>query len=112
MAEKMTDAEDRRLASLFATEPLLDDGFSEAIVRRVQRRLWLRRMVLPVAAVVGAVIAFKPLVAFVGALKDLASLIPLNAIGVSETSAPQFSLVVLAALLFTAVLLGTKILDE
>ena len=63
MAEKIKDAEDRLLESLFESPPLADDGFSTGIVRKINRQMWFRRLTLPFAAVIGGVIAFKPLAA-------------------------------------------------
>ena len=48
MADKIKDAEDRLLESMFESPPLADDGFSVEIVRKVNRKLWFRRLTLPV----------------------------------------------------------------
>lgn len=61
MAEHMRDRDDEMLSQLFASEPIADDGFSDAIVKRIRRRLWTERLVLPTAVVVGAALAFRPL---------------------------------------------------
>jgi hypothetical protein len=66
MADKLKDAEDEFLESLFAAEPIADDGFSEHVVRRVRRRLWIERLSLPLAVALGGLVAFKPVVAVVG----------------------------------------------
>lgn len=60
MAEKMQDAEDRLLSEMFAAEPIADDGFSKRVVRRIRRQMWIRRLALPIAMLVGAAIAVKP----------------------------------------------------
>jgi len=60
MAEKIQDAEDRLLESMFQTESILDDGFSARTVRRIRRQMWVRRLALPLAMIVGAAIAVKP----------------------------------------------------
>ena len=60
MAEKMQDAEDRLLSAMFQAEPIADDGFSEQVVRKVRRQMWIRRLALPIAMLVGASIAVKP----------------------------------------------------
>lgn len=54
---------ERQLSELFQTlnPPLGDEGFSDTVLRRVRRRLWLRRVVLGTAAVVGGVLAVGPL---------------------------------------------------
>ncbi len=60
MADAMKDAEDLMLEKLLASEPIADDGFSDRIVARVRRRLWFRRLTLPIAAAIGTSIAAKP----------------------------------------------------
>ena len=60
MAEKMQDAEDRLLESMFQSESIADNGFSDRIVGRIRRQMWVRRLALPVAMVAGAAIAVKP----------------------------------------------------
>ena len=76
MAERIKDAEDRLLESLFESPPVADDGFSAKVVSRINRRLWLRRLTLPVAMAIGGTIAFKPLAALVDMLTRLSPLIP------------------------------------
>jgi hypothetical protein len=60
MAEKMKDAEDRLLESMFQSESVADNGFSDRVVGRIRRQIWVRRLALPVAMVAGAAIALKP----------------------------------------------------
>jgi len=60
MAEKTQDAEDRLLNAMFQAEPIADAGFSDRVVRRIRRQMWVRRLALPIAMVVGAAIAVKP----------------------------------------------------
>ncbi len=60
MAEKMQDAEDRLLESMFQSESVADNGFSDRVLRRIRRQIWVRRLALPVAMVAGAAIALEP----------------------------------------------------
>ena len=62
MAEKMQDAEDRLLESMFQSGSVADNGFSDRLVRRIRRQVWIRRLALPVAMVAGAAVAVKPVV--------------------------------------------------
>ena len=59
----VTAEEESRLSELFETltPPLEDEGFSALVVRRIGRRLWVRRVVLGTAVVVGGVLALGPL---------------------------------------------------
>jgi hypothetical protein len=62
MAEKMQDAEDRLLESMFQSDPVADNGFSDRLIRRIRRQMWIRRLALPVAMVAGAAVAVKPVI--------------------------------------------------
>ena len=59
----VTPEEEGRLSELFEalTPPLENEGFSANVVRRIRRRVWLRRVVLGTAVVVGGVLALGPL---------------------------------------------------
>ncbi len=112
MAEKIKDAEDRMLESLFASEPVADDGFSEMIVGRIRRRLWVRRLTLPVAAIIGGVVAFKPLTAFVAAASKLLGQLPLDALGATAQSVPQLQTIVLGGILLLVTLASLNLVQD
>ena len=65
MADKIQDAEDRILESMFQSDAIADDGFSDLVLRRVRRQLWVRRLALPIAMLVGAAIALRPVLELV-----------------------------------------------
>jgi hypothetical protein len=112
MAERIKDAEDRLLESMLASPPLADNGFSVRVVRKVNRRLWLRRLTLPIAAIVGGAIAFKPLAGLVAALSSLSSLIPADTINMATSSIPQLQIVLLGAILLAVGLVSARMLEE
>jgi hypothetical protein len=116
MAERMKDSEDIQLEALFASEPVANDGFSESIQQRIRRRMWIRRLTLPIAILVGGAIAAKPLAGLVAASLKLASLIPANVSGglesVSASSLPQFTTVLLGGVLAFVFVMATRVLDE
>jgi len=112
MAEKIKDAEDRLLESMFDSEPVADDGFSVGVVRKINRRLWFRRLTLPVAAMIGGVIAFKPLAGLVAMLANLSALIPQEAVNAATSSIPQFQTIVMGAILLVVGLLSLRMLEE
>ena len=56
MADRLKDKEDKVLESLFGSEPVLDKGFSLKVMKRLNRRLWIRRLALPTAFLLGAAI--------------------------------------------------------
>jgi len=112
MAERLKDDEDRLLESLFASAPIADDGFSAMIEKRVRRQLWLRRMVLPVAALVGAIISFKPLAGLVTMLAGLTTLIPQDVLKVPSEVVPQLPMLFMGAMLLAMCMLGLRALQE
>jgi hypothetical protein len=112
MAEKIKDAEDRLLESLFESPPLADDGFSTGIVRKINRQMWFRRLTLPLAAAIGGVIAFKPLAALVSTLTNFSSLIPEEFVSGAASSIPQFQTIVLGAILLVVGLVSMRMLED
>ena len=122
MAEKLKDAEDRFLESMFQSESIADDGFSRRVVSRIRRRLWIRRLALPVAMLLGGAVAIKPLSQLVTAASKLLTVIPEGLVELPTSWLPQMEsvvfgasiaqMVVLAAMLLAAGLLGTRMLIE
>jgi hypothetical protein len=114
MAEKLKDAEDRLLESMFKAEPIDDDGFSERIVTRIRRRMWLRRLALPVAMIVGGAIAIKPATELVIAVTKLLTVVPDSVVQAPVGWLPNVQDVaisgsLLQTLVFGALLLGAGI---
>jgi hypothetical protein len=112
MVERIKDPDDRFLESMFESAPIADDGFSTTIVRKIRRRLWLRRLALPVAAVIGGAIAIKPLAGLVTAAVRLSSLLPQELLTATTALVPQAPMIVLGAMLLAACLLGLRALDD
>lgn len=100
------------LESLFAIPPLADDGFSAQVVRKIQRRIWVRRLTVPVAGTIGGVIAFKPLAALASVVANLSEFIPKSFIETTTGSIPQMQVLVLGALLLGACLLGLRLMED
>ena len=76
MAERLKDSEDLKLEALFRSEPVSDDGFSATIVSRVRRRMWVQRLSLPIAFVIGVIIAAKPLMQLAGLVPKVFGIVP------------------------------------
>ena len=115
MVDRLKDAEDLKLESLFRLQPVQDDGFSVNVVSRVRRRIWVRRLALPVAITIGTLIAAKPLLQLAGAVPKLLMIVPdslssLNSLPL--TSLPQNSTVVFGAMLLFAVMMIGKMLED
>ena len=112
MAERIKDEQDRLLESMFASDPIADDGFSARVVKKVRRRMWLRRLTLPVATLVGSLIAFKPLTELVTVIAGLVQAIPVDVIDASAVVIPQLWMLVLGGMLLASCMLGLRLLDD
>ena len=115
MAEKLRDAEDRMLESLFASEPIADDGFSERVVGQIRRRIWIRRLALPVAMIIGGAIAIKPASQLVMAASKLLTAVPQDVVVGSADWLPAVSGIAISGsfiqtTIYGAVLLGVGLL--
>ncbi len=94
MADKIKDAEDRLLESMFRSEPIDDDGFSDRIITGIRRRIWLRRFTLPIAMLTGAAIAIKPLLQVVAVFSTLSDSVPRYSLALPEVILAQLPLLV------------------
>ena len=115
MAERLKDSEDLKLEALFRSEPVLDDGFSARIVSRVRRRMWIRRLSLPTAFAIGAIIATKPLAQLASLVPKLVSIVPQNLMSVIDLQLGgmfQGPTVILGIMLLAAMLMIGRMLEE
>ena len=112
MADKTSDAVDRLLTSAFAAEPIADDNFSNRIVAKLRRRIWVNRLALPVAVVVGAAFALKPALQIGNALVPLLQSMPVELGSLPMQFLPQIQLVVLGGMAFAAAVTLVKLLEE
>ena len=81
MVEKLQDAEDRLLEAMFRSEPIPDDGFSGRVVTRIRRDIWVRRLALPVAMLIGGAFAVKPASQLLVAGSKLLTVVPQGFLG-------------------------------
>lgn len=116
MAERLKDREDLELESLFRSAPIEDAGFSDRVVGRIRRQIWIRRLALPIAFVVGGAIAVRPLSQLVMALYDVVAAMPQKIGSRAEISSifevPHLSTVVLGLLLLGVVLVTIRLLED
>ena len=112
MVDKITDVEDRLLESLFRAEPIEDGGFSARIVSRIRRRIWFRRLAVPVAAVIGGAIAIRPATELVKIVLQLFNIVPAEIMTVPLSFLPQFQLVVLGGMLLAVALTLLRFIEE
>jgi len=116
MADRLKDAEDRRLESLFASDPIPDAGFSIRIEKRIRRQQWIRRLALPIAVLVGGLIAAKPLIELLTALVRIADVLPGSITRNFGTlplgDMPQMSTVMMGAMLAIAAIMLSRLLED
>lgn len=112
MAEIIKDAEDRFLESVFRTDSVADNGFSRMVMRRIRRRLWIKRLAMPIAVVVGAAVAFKPLVGLAAMLAGILQLVPDDMLASASQALPHLSTYILGAMLLAACMLGLRTIEE
>lgn len=116
MADRMKDAEDLKLESLFASDTIADDGFSTRIEKRIRRQLWVRRLALPVALLIGGAIAVKPLANLLTALFRFISVLPDNVSSnfgaVSSIDLPQMSTLMMGGMLVLVAVMIMRMLED
>ena len=112
MVDKIKDAGDRWLETVLRAEQIADDGFSDRILGKIRRRLWLRRISLPLAATLGGSVAIKPLTALVAWLSGLLSAIPGAGSITAASWVPAPNLIALGGLLFVTLLVGLQMLED
>lgn len=115
MADRLKDDADLKLELLFRSQPVQDDGFSVKVVSRVRRRIWVRRLAMPVAITIGTLIAAKPLLQLANAIPKLLMIVPgsmssLNNLPIGGL--PQNSTVIFGAMLLFAVMMVGKMLED
>lgn len=112
MANKLRDAEDRLLESLFQSDSIADDGFSRRVVAGIRRRIWVRRLALPFAVLAGGSVAARPALELAGVVGNLLAVVPQSLLQVPATWFPQLQTVVFGALLLVAVVLWMQMLED
>jgi len=112
MADKTSDAQDRFLESVFHSESIPDDGFSDRIVLTIRRRIWINRLALPVAALIGAAFALKPASQLIVALLPLLNIVPGDMINAPLQFLPQLQMIMLGGMAFAAGITLFKVFEE
>jgi hypothetical protein len=112
MVDRLKDKEDARLKALFRSEPIEDDGFSERVMARVRRGIWIRRWTLPIAVLIGGLIAAKPAAQILLAMAEVVTVITEDMQAVPLDSLPQATVFVFGGTLVGVVALFIKNLEE
>lgn len=108
----MKDREDMKLEALFRSGTIRDDGFSERVVRRIRRRVWIRRWTLPIAMAIGGLIAAKPAMELMSLLPVVLDLVPEPIREMPAEWLPQLPLVVSALAAGGAMIFFVRLLED
>ena len=112
MAERNMDKQDEFLTELFSSAPIADNGFSKRVLRKVRQQIWVNRLALPVAVMIGFAIAFKPLMQLSSVLPSLAGLVPLESLGVTSLPSIDVQTLLFGGVLLFAVLFAVQAIEE
>lgn len=102
LADRMKDEDDLKLEALFRSEAVDDDGFSDRVMKRIRWQMRVRRYAVPVAILVGGVIAAKPAVDLLLVASRLITVLPEDMRSLPLESVPQMP-AILGALAIAAV---------
>lgn len=108
----MKDKGELALENLFGSEPIADAGFSRKVMARVRRKIWLQRLAMPIAIIVGGLIAFKPAIAVLSALYGVVGVLPSSLKQVPLDAIPQLSTLVVVAGVVIAALCFAPVLED
>lgn len=112
MAERRKDKDDARLEALFRSEPLADDGFSRRVVARVRRGIWVRRWTMPLAILIGGLVAAKPAAQVLVAMAEIVTLVPPELARFNSQSLPQATTFIFGGTFAALIVLFVKGLEE
>ena len=85
------------------------------VVARVRRQMWVRRLSLPMAFLIGIAISAKPLIQLANALPNLLGSVPVSGISMDKlpiSSFPQTSTIIMGVMLLATVLMASRMLEE
>lgn len=113
MVERLKDEDDLKLESLFRSEPVDDDGFSGRVVARIRRRMWIERLSLPTAIVLGAIIAAKPVMQLLSLMPKVIAFVPQDLVGILPIAGLlRGPTLVLGGMLLAAMLMIGRMLED
>ena len=115
MAERFKENDAISLEGLFRSDPLPADGFSATVMKRVRYRIWVRRLALRRALLLGLAISAKPMAQFLSALPGLMTAIFGDALRLDQLpvlTVPQLSTMLLGASALMAIVLASRLLEE
>lgn len=112
MAERLKDQDDMKLEALFNAAPVEDDGFSERVAARVRRGIRVRRWTLPLAILIGGLIAAKPAAQLLLGMTDILNALPVEVRSVQLDALPQVTTFIFGGMVAGLIGLFLKGLEE
>ena len=115
MVDRLKDKEDLALEAMFRSGPVDDDGFSARVVTRVRRRVWVRRLSMPIAILIGSAFAVGPIMEVLSVLPGLATSVFGASFSIDQLpfgELPQVSTILFGGSLVMAMLLASRVLEE
>lgn len=89
LADRMKDEDDLKLEALFRSAAVDDDGFSDRVMKRIRWRMRVRRYAVPLAILVGGIIAAKPAMDLLTVATRLITALPEDLRSLPLESLPQ-----------------------
>lgn len=90
----MKDQADLKLEALFHSDAVNDDGFSERVMKRIRWQMRMRRYALPLAMLVGGLIAAKPAIDLLMVASQLVTVLPADLRMMPLDAMPQWTTVI------------------
>gem|GEM_PF-608077 len=78
MVDRLRDKEDLRLDALLKSDPVPDLDFSQLVMKRLRRQMWIRRLTMPMAVFMGGLIAFKPASELIVTVSKVITALPID----------------------------------
>ena len=108
----MKDKEDLKLEALFHSAAINDAGFSDGIVRRIRWQIRVRRYSLPVAMLLGGLIAAKPAYDLLVVASSLVTVIPEDLRTLPMQSLPQMSTLIAGVAVAGVAAMCVRLLEQ
>ena len=119
MVDRLKDKAELKLEALFKSEPVPDLDFSKKVMGRVRRQIWIRRLVMPFALIVGGLIAVKPVSELIVTLSKVMTVlpegltsIPVNLPAMSADSIPQMTTIFVSGVIAAVALYFVRALAD
>lgn len=112
LADRMKNQDDLKLEALFRSEAINDDGFSDRVMKRIRWQMRVRRYAVPVAILVGGVIAAGPAMDLLMVASRLITVLPEEVRSLPLESLPQMPAVLGGLAIAAAAAMFFRLLED